>query len=166
MHHPTDRIAHTTAFVEHWLEREIAQWVHPMKDRSDDPSHHERTLLPQSYISFPKVVIFVFKYMLKQHCHIIKKQHLLLYELELEKNKSTWGLIKFWVLICFSYIDCSFSVPVKGYGNGMFYPVCSMMHIRYALLLTVKSCLCFGSSRFPFSPSYCPSGFFFLSLMS
>ena len=41
------RIAHTTAFVtpvvEHWLERAIAQWVHPMKDRSDDPSHHERT---------------------------------------------------------------------------------------------------------------------------
>ena len=32
MHHPTDRIAHTMAFVtpvmEHWLEREIAQWVH------------------------------------------------------------------------------------------------------------------------------------------
>ena len=26
------------------LEREIAQWIHPMKDRSDDPSHHERTL--------------------------------------------------------------------------------------------------------------------------
>ena len=55
MHHPTDRIAHTTAFVtpvvEHWLEREIAHWVHPMKDRSDDPSHHERTLLPRSYIS-------------------------------------------------------------------------------------------------------------------
>ena len=43
MHHPIDRITHTTAFVtpvvEHWLEREIAQWVHPMKDRSDDPSH-------------------------------------------------------------------------------------------------------------------------------
>ena len=30
MYHPTDRIAHATAFgipaVEHWLEREIAQW--------------------------------------------------------------------------------------------------------------------------------------------
>ena len=29
MHHPTDRIAHTTAFVtpvvEHWVEREIAR---------------------------------------------------------------------------------------------------------------------------------------------
>ena len=46
------RIAHTTALVtpvvEHWLEREIAQWVHPMKDRSDDPLHYERTLLPRS----------------------------------------------------------------------------------------------------------------------
>ena len=48
MHHSTDRITHTTTFVtpvvEHWLEREIAQWVHPSKDRSDDPSHLERTL--------------------------------------------------------------------------------------------------------------------------
>ena len=31
----------------------ISQWVHPMKDRPDDPSHHERTLLPRSYISLP-----------------------------------------------------------------------------------------------------------------
>ena len=42
------RLTHTTAFVtpvvEHWLEREIAQWVHSMKDRSDNPLHHERTL--------------------------------------------------------------------------------------------------------------------------
>ena len=49
------RIAHTMAFVtpvvEHWLDREIAQWVHPIKDRSDYQSHHERTLLPRSYIS-------------------------------------------------------------------------------------------------------------------
>ena len=61
MHHPTDRITHTTEFVtpvvEHWLEREIAQWVHPMKDRSDDPSHHERTPLPRSYISLLNFVL-------------------------------------------------------------------------------------------------------------
>ena len=54
-----DRITHTTAVVtsvvEHWLEREIAQWVHPMKDRSDNPLHHERMLLPRSYISLPPV---------------------------------------------------------------------------------------------------------------
>ena len=34
MHHPTDRITHTTTFVtpvvEHWLEREIVQWVQPL----------------------------------------------------------------------------------------------------------------------------------------
>ena len=38
MHHPTDRIAHTTAFVtpvmEHWLEREIAQWVVVIRDKT------------------------------------------------------------------------------------------------------------------------------------
>ena len=33
-----------------------ALWVHPMKDRSDDPSHHEQTLLPQSYISLPIIM--------------------------------------------------------------------------------------------------------------
>ena len=49
MHHPIDRIAHTTAFVtpvvEHWLEREIARRVHY------EGSIHERTLLPRIYIS-------------------------------------------------------------------------------------------------------------------
>ena len=61
-----DKIAHTMAFVtpvvEHWLEREIAQWVHPMKDRSDDPSHHELYLsifLPRSYISLHKYYQFI-----------------------------------------------------------------------------------------------------------
>ena len=49
MHRPPDRIVHTTAFVipvvEHWKEREIVHGS-TMNDRSDDPSHHERTLLP------------------------------------------------------------------------------------------------------------------------
>ena len=38
------------------VERDIAQWVHHIKDRSDDPSHHERTPLPWSYISLPPLV--------------------------------------------------------------------------------------------------------------
>ena len=63
MHHPTERIAHTTAFVtpivEHWLERENAQWVHHMKDRSDDPSHHERTPFPRSYNIYMYVCMYV-----------------------------------------------------------------------------------------------------------
>ena len=39
-------MAFFTPVVEHWLEREIAQWIHPMQDRSDNPSHHEQMLLP------------------------------------------------------------------------------------------------------------------------
>ena len=54
-----NRITHTTAFVtpvvEHWLEKKIDQWFHQMKDRSDDPSHHEQTLLQRSYISLLEV---------------------------------------------------------------------------------------------------------------
>ena len=52
--HIQDSVYHGLFFtpvVDHWLEQEIAQWVHPMKDRSDDPEHHERTLLPRSYLS-------------------------------------------------------------------------------------------------------------------
>ena len=75
MHHPTDRITHTTVFVtpvvEHWLEREIAQWVHPMKDRSDDPSDHERTLLPRSYISPPTMM-----YVWLLNCMVTFTEHL------------------------------------------------------------------------------------------
>ena len=45
MHHPTDRIPHTTAFVtpvvEHWLEREIPQW------RIDPKTH--RTMSERFY---------------------------------------------------------------------------------------------------------------------
>ena len=83
MHHPTDRITHTTAFVtpvvEHWLEREIAQWVHLTKDRSDDPSHHERMLLPWSYISLLvmhgvydiKIPVFVFSQFSQKYDYIL-----------------------------------------------------------------------------------------------
>ena len=97
MHHPTDRITHTTAFVtpvvEHWLEREIAQWVHPMKDRSNDLSHHERTVIHKSvtvYLSMYRAVIklssgcipFTYVKMLESKC-LVNKQvfacYLLLY---------------------------------------------------------------------------------------
>ena len=43
-------MAFVTPVVEHWLEWEIAQWVHH-EGSSDDPSQNERTLLPRSYIS-------------------------------------------------------------------------------------------------------------------
>ena len=39
MHHPRHTTTFVTPVVEHWLEQEIGQWVRPMKDRSDNPSH-------------------------------------------------------------------------------------------------------------------------------
>ena len=72
-----DSIAHAMAFVtpvvEHWLEREIAQSVHPMKDRSDNPLHHERTFLTWSYISLhvPCGVCTYVKLLPLQMAHVI-----------------------------------------------------------------------------------------------
>ena len=50
MHHPTDRITHSTAFVtpvvEHWLEREVAHWVHDMRliqHAMSEHSYHRAT---------------------------------------------------------------------------------------------------------------------------
>ena len=55
MHHPTDRITHITAFVkpvvEHWLEREIAQWVHP----SLLPDPYYRCTRPTSGSSYNQI---------------------------------------------------------------------------------------------------------------
>ena len=41
MHHPIERITYITAFVEHWLEQEIAQWIHHVKT---DLSSKENTM--------------------------------------------------------------------------------------------------------------------------
>ena len=89
MHNPTDRIIHTTAFVtpvvENWPEREIAQWVHPMKDRSDDPSHHERMLLPELHLT-PLVqqrLWYVLSYLVVAVCYLSGSlQHVRCYNTE------------------------------------------------------------------------------------
>ena len=123
MHHPTDKIAHTTAFVtpvvKHWLEREIAQWVHPMKDRSDDPSHHERTLLPRSYISLPMV-----GHLLMVQCVFSSIPH--------------GGPIELFIFqpVLYNWYN-------KGYG--MWCLLCGMLHIKYILLQIKKSSPCGGS---------------------
>ena len=54
MHHPTDRIIYTTAFVipvvERWLKREIAQWIHH-EGSIRRPIAPWANVLPRSYIS-------------------------------------------------------------------------------------------------------------------
>ena len=49
----------------------IAQWVHPMKDRSDDASHHERTLLPRGYLSLQNVYILDMKTNFYQYIFVL-----------------------------------------------------------------------------------------------
>ena len=104
MHHPTDRLAHTMAFVtpvvEHWLEREIAQWVHHMKDRSEDPSHHERTPLPRSYISLP------IKYQVFDNCWAFNS------------GSQIQLITDYVILICSLYVYCLILI-FKYFSRGM-----------------------------------------------
>ena len=127
MHHPTDRIAHTTAFVapvvEHWLEREISQWVHPMKDRSDDPSHHERMLLPRSYIQARNATY-----------------HILIHQISEIGASCSSGVRAFTHGVMGRWIDTSWWTHWlhKWCNKGMCYPVCRMVHIKEPLLLIKK----------------------------
>ena len=51
--HRQDSTYHSLCYTSRGALAGTRNRVHPMKDRSDDPSHHERTLLPRSYISLP-----------------------------------------------------------------------------------------------------------------
>ena len=69
MHHPTDRITHTTAFVtpvvEHWLE--IGQWVH------HEGSIVHRTMSERSYhgATFRSIYIYIYIYIYTHtHSHL------------------------------------------------------------------------------------------------
>ena len=145
MHHPTDSIIHTTVFVtpvaEHWLERDIAQLVHPMKDRSDDPSHHERTLLPQTRVmNLPQRWIGATKKTKSNeslHFHIAKSCPLLVRDWH-HSISTQWAIFSFQPV---PYDWCN-------KGRGMCYAVCGMMHTNEPLLLIGKSSPC-CESRFP-----------------
>ena len=54
MHQSTDRIVHTRAFVipvlEHWLEQEIAQWVHREPLHLDQKLYHRAECRSYMYV--------------------------------------------------------------------------------------------------------------------
>ena len=108
MHHPSDRITHTTAFVtpvvDHWLEREIAQWVHPMKDRSD----------------------LQFKFYLQT-----------IYCVEFRQWTTFMCCFKFWMIINFLLLLNSRSGASASANKvcGMCCHVCGMVYIKEPLLL-------------------------------
>ena len=72
MHHPTDWLAHTMAFItavmKHWLEWEIVQWVHPEGSIWQPnvpwvvtlPQHlHSKHILLRPYTSSSNYAVFV-----------------------------------------------------------------------------------------------------------
>ena len=60
-----------------------------MKNRSDDPSHHERTLLPRSYISLlaKQIDNMIYFILLYKHHFISKRQ------LQLRKESGGMGVV-------------------------------------------------------------------------
>ena len=119
-------------------------------DRSDDPSHHERTLLHRSYISLPACNVPTYARSLTSI-----RQRGAGRSSEVERS-----LMVRWVVGSILHgVDplsyFSFQPVLHDWcnkGRGMCYPVCGMVHIKEPLLLINKSSLC-GGSGFPFSLS-------------
>ena len=115
MHHPTDRIIHTTAFVtpvvEHWLER--------------DPS-----------LSVLSLHMYLFQYNGAGRSSEVERSLMVRWVV---------GSILHGVdpLSYFSFRPVLHDWCNK--GRGMCYPVCGMVHIKEPLLLIDKSSLCGGS---------------------
>ena len=149
MHHPTDRISHTTAFVtpvvEHCLEREIAQW-------RIEPTTH-RTMSERSYHGPTSRSPHIIRETPSHTCtHANKGAG--------RSSEVDRSLMVQWVVGSILHgVDplSYFSVqPVFhdwcNKGRGVCYPVCGIVHIKESLLLIGKSSLC-GCSGFPFSLS-------------
>ena len=152
MHHPTDRIAHTTAFVtpdvEHWLEREIAQWVHPHEGSIRRPIAPWANALTMGFAVWGR----------------FRRAWLRLYRSCTQgagcSSEVERSLMVRWVIGSILHrVDplsyFSFQPVLHDWcnkGRGMCYPVCGMVHIKEPLLLIDKSSLC-GGSGFPFSLS-------------
>ena len=123
MYHPRDRIEHTTAFVtpvvEHWLKREIAQWVLVNQVKSGLKCTF-RASCYSTCLSW-------------SHTSVI----------------NSWcdgsSDLSFMVdpLCYFSFQPVFHDWCNK--GRGMYYPVCGMMHIKEPLLLIGNSSSCGGS---------------------
>ena len=111
-----DRIAHTTTFVtqvmEHWLEREIAQWVHPW--RINQTTHHTMNISYDGLHCWEQIPVYTTQ----------------------RKQCSSACIQLFFPLSYFSFQPVLHDWCNK--GCGMCYPVCGMVHIKEPLLLIDK----------------------------
>ena len=161
MHHPTDRITHTTAFV-YTSRGALAK----TRNSSMGPPHEGSTrrpiALPLSYV--PLLSVYKSGCMCKKLLFVATKPVFFFdsgYSYERRSIRMPKrSLMVRWVvgsilhgvdpLSYFSFQPVLHNWCTK--GRGMCYPVCGMVHIKEPLLLIDKSSLC-GGSEFPFSLS-------------
>ena len=89
-----------------------------MKDRSDDPSHHERTLSPRSYISLPKGWDLrggggLFTFSLFQFVHIIQRISTSVPSDQISMNNNFMSLNNYLFFFCSSFV-CEFNSSMSG----------------------------------------------------
>ena len=98
--------------VEHWLEREIAQRVHPMKDRSDDPPHHERTLyLWATSRSLGDLKVMMWKQKESKSKGQIKRMTVMIHTY-LVDTKNIFSICHIWLYLCVKNFKCIFRVSI------------------------------------------------------
>ena len=154
MHHPTDRITHTTAFVtpvmEHWLEQEVAQLFHHEGSIRRPITPWANTLTTEQHLAplIEKSSLWSdsSRFPLSGAPEAVQQIHPGPYCI----------LGQDYVLSMSPSLCLSLFQPVLhdwcNEGHGICYPVCGMVHIKEPLLLIGKRSPC-GSSGFPLSLS-------------
>ena len=151
MHHPTDRIAHITAFVtpvvEHWLEREIAQWVHHEGSiwRAIAPWVNSLTTELHLTLYCDKDVIWGVTIFISSKRGIVSTHTPPILGSEMllcGKSVCSWCDRSLdWSLMADPLIYFSFQPLLHdccNKGHGMCYPICGMVHKKEPLLLFGK----------------------------
>ena len=118
MHHPTHRTAYTTAFVtpvvDHWLKREIAQWVHHERSIRRPVTPWSNVLTTELHLAphfNGEIWIYIYPYMEKPiHFSIITKEYFI-YTFQSTHHSTNAPLLFY--LICMRVFVC-----LSGGGGG------------------------------------------------
>ena len=159
MHHPTERITHTTAFVkpvvEHWLEQEIAWWIHlegsirrpiaPWANALTTELHLAPCLgmcwwslkasVTQCWVCWT-FTLLCSRLKRLPTSYIMKQNQWRLYFLG---GEGGWGVVD--GLCCFCYLSC-FVLFCCGVGGFMGFGGC-LFSLDFLLLFVLGCCCCF-----------------------
>ena len=134
-----------------------------MKGQSDDPSHHERTVYPRSYISLSEEIKSLKPRGTPDHVVSNKNIYLRCVVIYTFWNESfgSWYSVRSWrdwsSDQSFMNAPLGYFLFQPGFDNWwnkcrvMYYPVYRLVHIKYPLLLIGKCIPWSGGSGFPLS---------------